>query len=72
LPASVKRLAGIAYKRFRQNPNHPGLQFKPIPPHKDIYSIRIGLGYRALGVMPSANEIVWYWIGSHADYDKLL
>jgi len=51
---------------------HPGLNFKRVPPHPDIYSIRIGIGYRALGVMPNSAEIVWYWIGSHADYDRMI
>jgi hypothetical protein len=29
------------------------------------------MGYRALGVRRD-DTIVWFWIGSHADYDKLL
>jgi len=36
-----------------------------------IYSVRIGLGYRALAVMKSG-RIVWYWIGSHSEYDRLV
>jgi len=36
-----------------------------------IYSARVGLGYRALGVS-EGGTIIWFWIGSHADYDKLL
>ncbi len=34
-------------------------------------SVRIGIGYRALGVR-KGEEIIWFWIGSHADYDRLL
>ena len=41
-----------------------------------IYRCDIGLGYRALGAkIRDASEkqrIVWFWAGSHADYDKLL
>jgi len=37
----------------------------------DIYSVRIGLGYRALAVMKE-DRVVWYWIGSHAEYDRLV
>jgi hypothetical protein len=29
------------------------------------------MGYRAVGIV-EAEEIVWFWIGSHADYDKVL
>lgn len=54
----------------KQNPKHPSLRFKPV---KDgaFYSVRIGLGYRALGV-PVPDGVQWFWIGSHAAYDKLL
>lgn len=62
-----------AYKQFRQDPNHSGLDFKPVKGTREpVYSARIGLGYRALGVMTKSGEIVWYWIGAHADYDKLI
>ncbi len=33
--------------------------------------MRVGIHYRALGVRTD-DEIVWFWIGSHADYDGLL
>jgi hypothetical protein len=29
------------------------------------------MDYRALGVR-EGDEIIWFWIGSHADYDRLL
>jgi hypothetical protein len=70
LPTEVQRQARRAYRIFRQNPNQPSLRFKPIHPTRPIYSVRIGPGYRAVGILQS-DEIVWYWIGSHADYDKL-
>jgi hypothetical protein len=32
----------------------------------------VGIGWRALGVMQAKEDkIVWFWIGSHAEYDKL-
>jgi hypothetical protein len=71
LPAEVQRQARRAYRVFRQNPNQPSLRFKPVHPTRPIYSVRIGPGYRAVGILES-DEVVWYWIGSHADYDKLL
>jgi hypothetical protein len=72
LPESVRQHARRAYKLFKANPNHPGLQFKRIQGPDDIYSVRIGLSYRALGTMDKAGDVVWYWIGSHAEYDKLV
>ena len=71
LPAGVQRDAKRAYRLFETNPAHPGLQFKRLEGEDDIYSARIGLDYRALAVR-KGNRIVWYWIGSHADYDRLV
>jgi hypothetical protein len=35
------------------------------------YSARVGIGYRAVGVL-DGDTITWFWIGSHANYDRLL
>ena len=60
--------------------NAPVVRAKPIPPRVELqesgraqqhYSVRIGRGYRALGKV-IGSEIIWSWIGSHADYDKLI
>jgi hypothetical protein len=33
--------------------------------------LRVGAHYRAIGVQ-SSEEMLWFWIGSHADYDKMI
>ena len=71
LPDQVQQRARTAYRIWRENPGHPSLQFKQIHSTEPIYSVRIGLGWRAVGVR-SGETIVWYWIGSHADYDTLI
>ncbi len=71
LPAQVRRQARDAYRLFSQDPAHPGLHFKQLAPDPPTYSARIGIGYRAVGVL-KGDTVVWYWIGSHADYDRLL
>ncbi len=38
-----------AYRIFQSNPAHPALQFKKLEGETDIYSVRVGLDYRALG-----------------------
>ena len=63
--------ARLAYRLFRDNPEHPSLRFKPVHPTRPIYSARVGLGYRALAVR-DGEAVIWFWIGSHADYDHLL
>ena len=71
LPAQVQQRARKAYKLFQEHPDHPGLRFKRVHPTEPIVSVRVGLGYRALGIQHD-DEIVWFWIGSHSDYDNLV
>lgn len=68
LPADIKELADKNYQLLKENPSHPSLHFKRIA---NYFSARVGIKYRALGV--SVNEdILWFWIGTHAEYDTLL
>ena len=71
LPEQVQRQAREAYRLFAQNPQHPGLRFKRVHPTLPVYSARVNLDYRAIGVL-DGDEIVWFWIGTHAEYDQLL
>ena len=68
LPEDVQRLADKSYALLRQNPKHPSLHFKKVG---RFWSVRVGLHYRALGV-DNNDELVWFWIGSHANYDTVL
>jgi hypothetical protein len=70
LPAHVQQQAREAYRLFQQIPAHPELCFKQVHPDPPIYSARVGIGYRTVGVL-DGGTVIWYWIGSHADYDKL-
>lgn len=71
LPHDVQQQAQRAYERFEQNPYHASLQFRQVHAVLPVYSARVGMHYRAVG-MVNGNDIVWVWIGSHADYDALL
>ncbi len=71
LPQRVQQEAREAYQRFSQDPYHSSLYFKQVHPTKPIYSARINLDYRAVGVR-EGEDIIWFWIGSHSDYDKLV
>ena len=68
LPPDVQDLTDATYEIWKASPFHSSLHFKYLS--DDVWSVRIGRGYRALG-LKSGNEIVWFWIGSHADYDVL-
>lgn len=71
LPVLVQGQAAKAYTLWREDPYHPSLQFKRVSQRQPIYSIRISLNYRVLGLLES-NHIYWYWIGTHDEYDDLL
>jgi hypothetical protein len=71
LPVDVQRDANRAYRTFLDNPGHPSLQFKKLEGFDDIYSARVGLAYRALAAV-KGDRVVWFWIGSHDDYDRLV
>jgi len=47
------------------------LSFKKVDDEANLYSVRIGIGYRAVGKL-DGDQIIWFWIGSHGDYDRLL
>ena len=71
LPSDIRRQARRAHKLFRTDPRHPSLRFKKVDEESNVYSVRIGLGYRALGVIEGP-VVVRFWIGSHAECDRLL
>jgi hypothetical protein len=68
LPQDVQKLADQAYALLKQDPRHPSLRFKKVG---RFWSARVGAHYRALAVEDESG-FVWFWIGSHADYDRLL
>ncbi len=71
LPSHVQAQARRAYQLWLQDPQHPSLRFKRIHDKLPIYSVRVGLGWRAVGVQ-QGEIMIWYWIGSHAEYDRLI
>lgn len=71
LPERTQRQAKEAYKLFLQDPFHRSLDFKRVRQTRPIYSVRVGIDNRALGIRDE-DQIVWYWIGSHEEYDKLV
>lgn len=36
-----------------------------------VFSVRIGIGWRALGLKKD-DTLIWFWIGSHSEYEKTL
>jgi hypothetical protein len=71
LPSELRERANEAYSHFCLDPHYPALRFKRVHSTKPIYSARVTLDYRAVGIQ-SDDTIVWFWIGKHDDYEKLL
>jgi hypothetical protein len=71
LPPEIRQQARDAYKLFKQNPHHPSLRFRRVHPTEPIFSARVTLGYRAVGIRED-DTIVWFWIGAHAEYERVL
>lgn len=63
-----QELARANYAMLRVNPQHPSLHFKRVGRY---WSARVGASHRALG-MDVADGILWFWIGSHEEYERLL
>jgi hypothetical protein len=68
LPAEIQRLADRGYVLMRQDPRHPSLHVKKVG---RFWSVRVGAHHRALA-LEQETDFVWFWIGSHAEYDILL
>ena len=68
LPKSVRAVADKNYSLLKENPKHPSLHLKKIG---RFWSVRVGAQYRALAVEVDGG-LLWFWIGSHADYDALI
>lgn len=71
LPVPVQGQARHTYQQFSSDPSHPSINFKKVCATEPIYSVRISLQYRAVGLLRQ-DVITWFWIGHHDDYDRLL
>jgi hypothetical protein len=68
LPEDVRAIADKQYALLRENPSHPSLHFKKVG---KLWSARVNDRMRALAV-PDGEDFVWFWIGDHKEYDRLV
>jgi hypothetical protein len=68
LSEDLQNLARKNYALLKANPHHPSLQFKKIG---HLWSARVGLHHRALAAEDSEG-FIWVWIGTHAEYERLI
>jgi len=69
LPPEIRLHARRNYRLWRRQADHPSLHFKKVA--ADTWSVRIGPHYRALAA-EEQGELVWFWIGKHREYERLL
>ena len=68
LPAGVKQAADRAFALLKDNPRHPSLHFKKVG---NFWSVRVGQHHRAVA-RPVSDGVLWFWIGTHAEYDRTI
>lgn len=68
LPDGIQKLADKNYDLLKADPKRPSLRLNKVGKY---ISVRVGKKYRALGVEIEAGTL-WFWIGTHAEYDKLI
>ena len=68
LSPRVRNLATKNFELLKKNLEHPSLHLKRV---RKYWSVRVGLKHRALAVEIEGG-LLWFWIGTHAEYDKLV
>jgi hypothetical protein len=68
LPSAIQQVADKNFELLKADPKHPSLHLKKAGKY---WSVRVSMKYRALGVEVDEN-VLWFWIGTHAEYDKML
>jgi len=68
LPVDVRQLADANFELLKANARHPSLMLKRVG---EFWSVRVGIHHRAVA-REDAGDLVWFWIGTHAEYDHLI
>ena len=68
LPESVQTVARKNFDLLKEDPSHPSPHYKKVG---KLWSVRAGIGHRALAVEDGA-DFIWVWIGPHDEYRRLI
>jgi hypothetical protein len=71
LPNEIRGQAFKAYRLWWSDQRHPAVRYKKVHENPAVWSASIGIHYRALAAI-NGDRVVWFWIGSHAEYDHIL
>ena len=67
LPKPVQAVADKNFELLKSDSRHPSLHFKRLG---KVWSVRVGEHHRALR-HDIACGVQWFWIGTHAEYDRI-
>ena len=68
LPQAIQNQADKSFDLLKSDPRHPSLHLKKVGKYRSVRATR---EYRALG-MDVNDGILWFWIGTHTEYDRLV
>ena len=71
LAPETQEAAPRALGLWRDTPDLPSLQFKRVSRKEPVYSVRTGLSRQAPHML-RGDTVLWFWIGAHDDFDRLL
>jgi hypothetical protein len=69
LPEEIKKASHNSFELLKSDSSHPSLHFKKM---NNYYNVRVSIDCRALGLKVENNTILWFWIGNHSDYEKII
>ncbi len=78
LPKTIQALTRRACVLFDKSPEHRSLRLHQLKETHGgqhtakSYSVSITMQYRAIFVVGEDGVNIWYWIGTHGDYDKFI
>lgn len=67
LSPAAQKLAREKYALWKRDPGHPSLKFEER--RNGVCVVRIGDHLRSIGLR-EGDLIVWFWIGSHEEYNR--
>jgi hypothetical protein len=70
LPSHIRGAAREAFQKFLENPAHPSLRLERLRFDGRAWSVRVTRNYRAVARRYDNDDWLWFWIGSHEEFDR--
>ncbi len=72
LDPKVQALAKKSFELWKENPEHVKFKKLKASAQYDIYSAQVSESFRSICYKDNDNKCyVWFWIGSHAEFDLM-